>query len=90
MRKQSLAAVIDAFGDADALKLRDVPRRAPRRDEIEVMISATSVNPIDVRRRGGYGQKLFSLLGAARMPLVLGNDFAVIVTAAGRGVSGFR
>lgn len=90
MKDQSIATVIDAFGDADALKLRSVPRRTPRRGEIEVMINATSVNPIDVRRRGGYGQKLFSLLGAARMPLVLGNDFVGIVTATGRGVSHFR
>ncbi len=54
------------------------------------MVGATSVNPIDVRRRAGYGRKLFSLLGAARLPLVLGNDFVGIVTATGAGVSRFR
>lgn len=90
MKNQSFAAVIDAFGDAGMLKLRGVPRRTPRGSEIEVMITATSVNPIDVRRRNGYGQKLFSLLGAARMPLVLGNDFVGIVTATGSSVSRFR
>lgn len=90
MKNHPVAAVIDAFGDAAGLRLRGVPRRTPRRGEIEVMINATSVNPIDVRRRNGYGKKLFSLLGAARMPLVLGNDFVGIVTATGRGVSRFR
>ncbi|GGC75287.1 hypothetical protein GCM10011396_23140 [Undibacterium terreum] len=54
------------------------------------MVEATSVNPIDVRRRSGYGRKLFSLMGAARFPLVLGNDFVGIVTATGPGVSHFR
>lgn len=90
MSKQSLAAVIDAFGGTGALKLRNLPRRAPRRGEIEVKVEASSVNPIDVRRRSGYGKTLFSLLGAARMPLVLGNDFVGIVTAVGRGVAGLR
>jgi NADPH:quinone reductase-like Zn-dependent oxidoreductase len=87
---QSIAAVVDAFGDASLLQLRHLPRRAPGRGEIEVMVKATSVNPIDVRRRSGYGRKLFSLLGAARMPLVLGNDFVGVVTAVGRGAVGLR
>jgi reticulon-4-interacting protein 1, mitochondrial len=55
-----------------------------------VQVEAASINPIDVRRRDGYGTKLFSLLGAARMPLVLGNDFAGTVCAVGHGVTTFR
>jgi NADPH:quinone reductase-like Zn-dependent oxidoreductase len=90
MKKQSIAAVIDAFGDASLLQLRNLPRPTPGRGEVEVMVKAASVNPIDVRRCSGYGRKLFSLLGAARMPLVLGNDFVGVVTAVGRGVSRFR
>jgi D-arabinose 1-dehydrogenase-like Zn-dependent alcohol dehydrogenase len=86
----SIAAVVDAFGDASLLQLRHLPRRAPGRGEIEVMVKATSVNPIDVRRCSGYGRKLFSLLGAARMPLVLGNDFVGVVAAVGRGATYFR
>jgi NADPH:quinone reductase-like Zn-dependent oxidoreductase len=90
MNTHSIAAVLDTFGDANQLQLRHQPRRAPGRGEIEVMVKATSVNPIDVRRRDGYGRTLFSLLGAARMPLVLGNDFVGVVTAVGRGVVCFR
>jgi len=86
----STAVVLPQFGDASVLELRRLPRRIPQRGEIEVMVRATSVNPIDVRRRAGYGKKLFSLLGAARLPLVLGNDFAGIVTTVGVGVSRFR
>lgn len=84
------AAALDGFGDASALRLRKLPRRAPGRGEIEVRVRAASVNPIDVRRRAGYGKRLFALLGAARLPLVLGNDFAGVVTAVGKGASPFR
>jgi NADPH:quinone reductase-like Zn-dependent oxidoreductase len=84
------AAAATAFGDAGCIEVQPLTRRAPAAGEIEVAVHAASLNPIDVRRRGGYGRRMFSLLGAARLPLVLGNDFAGIVTAVGRGVSGLR
>jgi NADPH:quinone reductase-like Zn-dependent oxidoreductase len=87
---QSLATVVLEFGGTDRLAVRPVPRRRPRRGEIEVLVEAASVNPIDVRRRSGYGRRVMSLLGAATLPLVLGNDFAGIVTAVGPGVAGLR
>jgi NADPH:quinone reductase-like Zn-dependent oxidoreductase len=90
MNGHSISAVLDTFGDASHLQLRHMPRRAPGRGEIEVMVKASSVNPIDVRRREGYGRKLFTIIGAARMPLVLGNDFVGVVTAVGRGATCFR
>ena len=46
-----------------------------------------SVNPIDVKRAAGYGRRLLGLKGAARFPLVLGNDVAGIVEAIGAGVT---
>lgn len=90
MNTHCLAAAIDDFGGPDLLRLRRLPRQVPRAGEIEVQVQAASVNPIDVRRRAGYGRKVFSLMRAATMPLVLGNDFAGIVTAVGPGVSRIR
>ena len=52
-------------------------------------VEATSVNPIDARRAGGYGKRLLGLKGAGRFPLVLGNDLAGRVEAVGPGVSQF-
>src|SRR5208282_3809186 len=70
--------------------MREVPRRPPAVDEIEVAVAAASVNPIDVRRADGYGRRLLSLMGASRFPMTLGNDFAGLVAAAGSGrASGF-
>jgi NADPH:quinone reductase-like Zn-dependent oxidoreductase len=52
-----------------------------------VRVEAASVNPIDAKRAGGYGQRLLGLKGAGRFPRVLGNDLAGRVEAVGPGVS---
>src|SRR5271165_5861900 len=65
--------------------MREVPRRPPAADEIEVAVAAASVNPIDVRRADGYGRRLLSFVGASRFPMTLGNDFAGTIVAAGKG-----
>ncbi len=90
MTARYMAAAIERFGAASHPVLRDFLRRPPGAGEIEVAVEAASVNPIDVRRRSGYGQSLFALMGAARLPLILGNDFAGRVIRVGRGVSHLR
>ncbi len=73
-----------------AFDIREVPRRSPGPDEVEIAVEAASVNPIDVRRAAGYGRRLLSLMGASRFPMTLGNDFAGVVAAVGSGrASGF-
>ena len=69
------------------VRTRDMPR--PRAGQVLVRVQATSVNPIDVKRAAGYGRRLLGLKGAASFPLVLGNDVAGTVEAAGAGVSRF-
>jgi reticulon-4-interacting protein 1, mitochondrial len=90
MNASYLAAAIEKFDAAARPVLREFPRRAPGAGEIEVAVEAASVNPIDVRRSTAYGRSLFSLMGAARLPLTLGNDFAGRVMRVGRGVSHLR
>jgi NADPH:quinone reductase-like Zn-dependent oxidoreductase len=85
-----VAAVLGQFGGPEQLDLREMPLPQPGRGQIVVRVKAAAVNPIDVRRRAGYGKRLLSLMGAARLPLVLGNDFAGTVCAVGRGVTAFR
>jgi reticulon-4-interacting protein 1, mitochondrial len=72
-----------------AFDIREVPRRRPGPDEIEIAVQAASFNPIDVRRTAGYGRRLLSLMGASRFPMALGNDFTGVVAAVGSGASGF-
>jgi reticulon-4-interacting protein 1, mitochondrial len=68
------------------------PCEAPRMGghEVLVRVHATSVNPIDVKRAAGYGRRLLGLKGAARFPLVLGNDFAGEVLAVGKHAARWR
>jgi NADPH:quinone reductase-like Zn-dependent oxidoreductase len=70
-----------------ALRDSEVPKPGPV--QALVRVNATSVNPIDVKRAGGYGRRLLGLKGAATFPLVLGNDVAGIVEAVGDGVREF-
>ena len=56
----------------------------PGRGEVMVQVAAASVNPIDVKRAQGHGQRLLRFKGAARFPLNLGNDLAGHVLAVGR------
>lgn len=72
------------------LSLQTKRLAAPRRGQVLVRTLATSVNPIDVKRSAGYGQRLLALKGAARFPLVLGNDVAGVVQAVGPGVTAWK
>jgi reticulon-4-interacting protein 1, mitochondrial len=57
----------------------------PKRGQVLVKLEATSVNPIDAKRSTGYGRRVFSLMGAARFPIALGNDLVGVVQAVGSG-----
>ncbi|WP_332742207.1 alcohol dehydrogenase catalytic domain-containing protein [Hydrogenophaga sp.] len=71
------------------LAVRSVEKPQPGHGEVLVCVQATSVNPIDVKRAAGYGQRLLRLKGAAHFPLVLGNDVVGVVEALGSGVKRF-
>lgn len=71
------------------LQVRDSAMPEPRHGQVLVRVEASSVNPIDAKRAGGYGQRLLALKGAGRFPLVLGNDLAGRIEAIGPGVSEF-
>ncbi len=45
--------VVMSLGPGGGFELREAPRRRPTPDEIEVVVEAASVNPIDVRRADG-------------------------------------
>ena len=62
----------------------------PGKGEVLLRVEACSVNPIDVKRAGGYGRRLLQLTGAGTFPLVLGNDVAGVVESVGPGVTAWR
>lgn len=86
------AALIGRFGAArDVFEIADsTPVPTPGPGEVLVRQRATSVNPIDCRRRGGYGHQLMRLRGISGFPLTLGNDVSGDIAAVGPGVTGLR
>ena len=80
------AFVIDRYKPADGGHPADVSDPRPGPQQVLVEIRAAGVNPFDVRIRSGE----FRLFLRHRMPLILGNDVAGVVTAGGTGVSRFK
>jgi NADPH:quinone reductase-like Zn-dependent oxidoreductase len=85
--RRELACVEAAMPPRLIVRRVEVPHA--RDGEVLVRVHAASVNPIDVKRADGYGRRLLGLKGAARFPLVLGNDVAGTVETTGPGVTRF-
>lgn len=76
------AAVIDAFGPADAIRVAEVPVPTPGDGEVLVRVHAVGVNAIDWFSRAGRG------VGVRSFPAVLGWDVSGTVVGTGEEVFG--
>src|SRR5262249_37148095 len=85
-RPQMKAIRIHQYGNADNLRLEDVPGLSISEDQILVRIHDAGVNPIDWKIREGYLKKVMP----ASFPLTIGQDFAGEVTEPGKAVKRFR
>lgn len=72
-----LAAVYDAPGPAENLRLARVPVPVPMLSEVIVRVVAASLNPIDAKTRAGGGASA----GIASYPALIGADFSGVVEA---------
>ncbi len=90
-RERMRALRLERYGaPAEAFRLvEDAPLPTMEPQDVLVRVIASSVNPIDCRRRGGYGRRLFARRGA-RLPLVLGRDVSGVVECVGSAVRRFR
>ena len=80
------AAIINRYGSADALKIKDVPRPTPAEDEVLVRVRASSVNPVDWKIRKGN----LKLLTGKEFPKILGSDFSGEIVEAGTKTDGYQ
>lgn len=82
------AAVIDEFGPAEGLRVRDIPVPGLGAGEVLVHVEVAGVGVWDVfEREGGYAQ----ILGLEpRFPYVLGSEGAGTIARVGAGVSRFK
>ncbi|WP_158749847.1 NADP-dependent oxidoreductase [Acidobacterium sp. S8] len=79
------AIVVHQYGGPEVLKFEDYPDPAPGPGEVLVRIAATSVNPIDYKRRAGLTKDFYPMT----FPGLIGVDLAGTVTKLGPGVEGF-
>lgn len=79
------AVRFDQYGDADVLKVVDVPDPVPGPGQVLVRVRAAGINPGEAKIRSG----LFHSRWPASFPSGQGSDLAGTVAAVGPGVTGF-
>lgn len=80
------AFIVDRYGNNDGVRSGEMPDPEVRDDDVLVQIHAASVNPLDLKIRGGS----LKLILSYRLPFVLGNDLAGVVVRVGSRVRRFK
>src|SRR3984893_1660514 len=79
------AVVVHQYGGPEVLKFEEYPDPAAGPGEVLVQVAATSVNPIDYKRRAGLTKDFYPI----NFPGLMGVDIAGTVVMVGPGVEGF-
>jgi NADPH:quinone reductase-like Zn-dependent oxidoreductase len=79
------AIVVHQYGGPEVLKFEDYPDPVPGPGEVLVRVAATSVNPIDYKRRAGLTKDFYPL----QFPGLIGVDIAGTVVKLGTKVEDF-
>src|SRR5271163_4600102 len=79
------AIVVHQYGGPEVLRFEDYPDPVPGPGEVLVRVAATSVNPIDYKRRAGLTKDFYPL----HFPSLIGVDMSGTVVKIGPGVEDF-
>jgi NADPH:quinone reductase-like Zn-dependent oxidoreductase len=79
------AIVVHEYGGPEVLKFQDYPDPVPGEGDVLVRVAASSVNPIDCKRRAGLTKDFYPLT----FPGLIGIDLAGTVVRIGLGVEVF-
>jgi NADPH:quinone reductase-like Zn-dependent oxidoreductase len=79
------AIVVHQYGGPEVLKFEQYPDPVPGSGEVLVRVAASSVNPIDYKRRAGLTKDFYPM----RFPSLIGIDIAGTVVKVGSGVEDF-
>src|SRR5258707_11161780 len=79
------AIVVHQYGGPEVLKFEEYPDPVAGPGEVLVRVAASSVNPIDYKRRAGKTQDFYPI----KFPGLIGVDVAGTVLTLGPGVEGF-
>jgi NADPH:quinone reductase-like Zn-dependent oxidoreductase len=80
------AFIVERYGRKGGGRLGDMPEPELRDSDVLVRVHAAGVNPLDSKIRSGE----FKLILPYRLPLILGNDVAGVVTQVGPRVRRFK
>lgn len=76
----------NAYGNSGVIQLNEIDKPIPKENEVLVRITATTINPLDMKIRECYMQNYMPLT----LPYVPGLDVAGTIESAGTGVSRFK
>ena len=62
----------------------------PKSNQVLVKVSASSVNPLDLMKREGYGKSIFEKQRKHIFPWIIGSDFSGTVAEIGSNISQFK
>ena len=79
------AVVVHQYGGPEVLKFEEYPDPVAGAGEVLVRVAATSVNPIDYKRRAGLTKAFYPI----KFPGLMGVDIAGTVVKAGPGIESF-
>jgi NADPH:quinone reductase-like Zn-dependent oxidoreductase len=79
------AIIVSQYGGPEVMKFTDCPDPSPGRGEVLVRVAATSINPIDMKRRSGEAKGFAPI----SFPGIIGVDVAGTVISCGPDVNGF-
>ena len=79
------AIVVHQYGGPEVLKFEEYPDPVPGPGEVLVRVAASSVNPLDYKRRAGLMKDYYPI----KFPGLIGTDIAGTVVKIGPGVEGF-
>src|SRR6202140_5150028 len=79
------AVVVHQYGGPEVLKFEEYPDPVAGPGDVLVRVAASSVNPIDYKRRAGLTKDFYPL----KFPGLIGVDMAGTVVKVGPGVEGF-
>ena len=79
------AIVVNGYGGPEVLKFEEYPDPVTGPGKVLVRVAATSVNPIDYKRRAGLTKDFYPL----QFPGLIGVDIAGTVVKVGPAVEGF-
>ena len=83
--------VINKYGNESVLNYQtDLKTPQLKPNQVMVEVHASSVNPLDLMKREGYGAIIFEKQRQNKFPWALGSDFSGVVKDIGSQVTKFK